>query len=385
MVTEPHLPIPTTPQIAIKEPLNKPKRPPGWISLEGLGKVAKAGIVLILLGIVAILTVLIIEERSGSKSAPTVFLSLLEKVGEALVIAGAIDIVIHLRDWNDYFMERLRDAIIHQSYLKRLDPLALRDLIGRAFRAQLDNPSISADNKAGFLDYFFSDIQQFIGEPFRENVVAEFTARRQAGGRLLIEDNLTYICRESKGEIQKEVRWSNEEGEIENISLLRISVRRSNSKTESVLYDSQDPTDLARKPLSAQSLLVEEKIPEADRVDGLLVMVSAKYVIRADRFQYWTMSHLTKNLSLSLRFPEDYDVQLATFGMKEESLATFKGLDHRSVRYTSWLLPDTGMSWTFNSRPAIQPTTHADAAAPPLPAAGVDSGPPAAASSHRGP
>jgi hypothetical protein len=379
MLTEPHLPIPTTPQIAIK-PVSKSKRPPGWISLEGFGKVAKAGSVLILLGVVAILTVLIIEERSGS---PTVFLSLLEKVGEALIIAGAIDIVIHLRDWNDYFMERLRDAIIHQSYLKRLDPVALRDLIGRAFRAQLDNPSISADNKAGFLDYFFSDIQQFIGEPFRENVVAEFTARRQADGRLLIEDNLTYICRESKGEIQKEVRWSNEEGEIENISLLRISVRRSNSKTENVLYDSQNPTDLARKPLSAQSLLVQEKIPESDRVDGLLVVVSAKYVIRADRFQYWAMSHLTRNLSLSLRFPEDYDVQLATFGMKEESLATFKGIDHCSVRYTSWLLPDTGMSWTFNTRPAIQPTTPTGAAAaPPVAAAGVDSAPPAAASSH---
>jgi hypothetical protein len=382
MVTEPHLPIPATPQIAIKS-LKKPKGPPGWISLEGLGKVAKAGSALILLGVVAILTVLIIEERSGSKTPSPVFLSLLEKVGEALVIAGAIDIVIHLRDWNDYFMERLRDAIIHQSYLKRLDPSALRDLIGRAFRAQLDNPSISADNKAGFLDYFFSDIQQFIGEPFRENVVAEFTARKQADGRLLIEDNLTYICRESKREIQKEVRWSNEEGELENISLLRISVRRSDSKTETVLYDSQNNADLARKPLSAQSLLVMERIPEADRVDGLLVMVRAKYVIRADRFQYWTMSHLTKNLSLSLRFPEDYEVQMATFGMKEESLAPpVKGLDYCTVRYTSWLLPDTGMSWTFNARSAVPPTTPADGAPPPVPAAGDDSGPPAAGSSH---
>lgn len=364
MVPEPRVPVPTRPKLAAK-PKKRPTRHSGWTSLEGLGKVAKAGVVLILLGTVAILAALMAE--AGNAGTHRVLLSLLEKVGEALVIAGAIDIVIHLRDWSDYFMERLRDAIVHQSYLKRLDPDALKDLIGRAFRAQLDNPSISADNKAGFLDYFFSDIQQFIGEPFRENVVAELTARKHADGFLLIEDNLTYICRESKGDIQEQVRWSNEEGEHESMSLLRICVKRSNSREENVLYDSENPSDLARKALSTP-LRVVEQIADEDRVDGLLVTVRARYIIRADRFQYWNMSHLTRNLSLSLRFPEDYEVEVATFGMKDESLTKFTGIDHCTLRYTSWLLPDTGISWTFNERRDRRHNAPADGAVLPVPA-----------------
>jgi hypothetical protein len=362
----PILPFSTTYTPATK-PKMEPTRHSGWTSLEGLGKVAKAGVVLILLGVVAILAALLVEARNPGTHG--VLLSLLEKVGEALVIAGAIDIVIHLRDWSDYFMERLRDAIVQESYLKKLDPGALRHLIGRAFRAQLDNPSISADNKAGFLDYFFSDLQQFIGEPFRENVVAELTARKHSDGFLLIEDNLTYICRESKGNIQEKVRWSNEEGEHEKMDLLRICVKRSNSKEERVLYDSKIPSDLKKKPLSTP-LRVEEQIADEDRMDGLLVKVCAQYIIRADRFQYWNMSHLTRNLSLSLRFPEDYEVEVATFGMKEESLTKFEGIDHCTLRYTSWLLPDTGISWTFNERGARRQNAPTDGAVLPAPTPG---------------
>ena len=367
MVPEPRPSVPTIPKPAAK-PKKKPTRPSGWTSLEGLRKVVKAGVVLSLIGAVAILAALLVEARHSGRTG--VLVSLLEKVGEALVIAGAIDIVIHLRDWSDYFMERLRDAIVHESYLKKLDTNALKDLIGRAFRAQLDNPSISADNKAGFLDYFFTDIQQFIGEPFRENVVAELTARKHADGFLLIEDNLTYICRESKGVIQEHVRWSNTEGEHESIAWLRISVKRSDSREESVLYDSKVPAHLQRKPLSTP-LLVEEKIDDKDRVDGLLVTVGARYIIRPDRFQYWSMSHLTKNISLLLRFPEDYEVQVATFGMKEESLTKSPpGIDHCTLRYTSWLLPDTGISWTFNERRARRQHVPTDSEVLPAPAPG---------------
>lgn|GEM_PF-2354162 len=301
----------------------------------------------VLLGICLIFFALLFEPHKSPDSPPipdwiSALWSVVEKLGDALIVVGIIDVVIHLPDWNRYFLDAIKDSIIEDSYLSRLDDGALKSLIGRALRARLKNPSISLDTKGGFLEFFFNDIHALIAKPYRENVIGEIICQEADADHFLIEDKLTYICREAGGAIQGEVKWTNDPGEIAEMIYLKIDLIPPRGKPHNLLEKNNfTPATVER---------IEEEIISSCRKDFLTVEVKSRYKVRRDVFQYWAMSHLTRNLTLILRYPRGYQAQLTSFGLDEELIRPDIGEEGCTIHYNSWMLPLAGICWKFNHR-----------------------------------
>ena len=107
------------------------------------------------------------------------------------------------------------------------------------------------------------------------------------------------------------------------------------------------------KPEFGKELSIPLK--EYTQIDGLIVSVSEKYKVRKDRFQFWTMTHPTKNFDLTLNFPKGYEVQCKHMVLSPESVLTTERPGYYKAKYDFWVLPHSGIAWTFiKSAPTAQ-------------------------------
>lgn len=287
---------------------------------------------------------------------------LLEKLGLTLIVFGLIDLLLHLPALNRHFLDGLRDLVIHDSYLRRLSPSRLTDLVNRAFQAQTENPEVELGREGSFLDYFHNSIRGFIQEPYREGAVCEveYTDLVDNAEYYQVKDKLTYVCRKASGAIQKNVRWENDPEEVEGNPLVSIWVQLPNTTadTKKLLVDDKrfkykyrDDSTLYDELQDGKVLecsILEESLRNYADKDGLIVTIEAEYRIRKNRFLYWQMSHLTKGMTLTLLFPRNVNVQVVPFVQGSDKRQETKRDNYYKVTYNQWILPDAGICWRLS-------------------------------------
>jgi hypothetical protein len=282
-----------------------------------------------------------------------------------------IDLVIHIPNWNRFFLDNIRDSIVQDAYLTRLDGAALKDLVSRAFQAQLKNKDIVQTERGGFLAFFFTDIHALIGSPYRENAVRDIVYKVHDQDHFLVSDTLTYTCRKSGASIQENIYWTNDPNEVADIKWLRIWIKepkRDEAETTRILLASEkdfgdtpntETTKQIEQEFEAQGIPAGKVIkkPLAGHLeDGLTVIVDWEYLLKKDRFQYWRMAHLTKNFRLTLSFPDDYQIQEILFAAGKSNGESNTKAGFYSLGYNSWMLPRSGLAWKLTQKPQVSMT-----------------------------
>jgi hypothetical protein len=268
----------------------------------------------------------------------------LQTIGIALFGFGLFSIIVNSRNWSEYFSNRLRDVVIEQSYLNDLDVDTLKSLQVKVLKAFFRDPNI--DKEGSFLNYFQTNLHKYISEPYREDVKAEIDLRAEEDTGLKIFDRVTYNCREAGGILQNEVVWQADPNEFLSIESLKIEVKYPYTHEKKgdidTLYDKKD--------LSSENpsdFRVAVSLEPYKNIDGLTVIMEAIYIVDKDRFQYWQMSHPTKNFDLLISFPDQYSIQVKPLVLHPELIQI--GIEERyaKITYASWMLPQSGVAWRF--------------------------------------
>ena len=181
----------------------------------------------------------------------------------------------------------------------------------------------------------------YIASPYREDVSAE-AIYTDAGECWEVFDRVTYICKRAGTGIQQEVAFRVDRAEYESLDNFQIDVVFPYTHNEPgktvTLHGRENP-----KPKFGERFVVP--LTQFKDVDGLLVIATHNYRVRKERFQYWTMSHPSKNFRITLRNPDGYKVQWKPMVLSPDLIQTTEADGYFSATYDFWMLPESGMAW----------------------------------------
>jgi hypothetical protein len=315
-------------------------------------------------GILGVLFIVLASEHATHGENPNIWRLLLGELGVALVVFALLEVALHVPLLREYFIGAIRDAIVRDEYLDKLSPEALGNLTSRIFDIKAaHNP------QTGFLSYVKDQAFSQLANPFRTDLESEIVCSEGDAATFLITDSLAYTCKSAAKRYQEIVSWSNDPGEIEEIKSLVIQIREPGKAWQTIatadafkfFYD--NPTTgleeafVSKQPgRSLKYSKIEKEIPLQSRKDGLRVRIASEYLVKKDTFQFWRMTHLTDKFTLVLRGPEGYDIDIAVFEPDEpdELLEIEKDpSNYRRIKYNSWAVPHSGVSWLFRKRTAV--------------------------------
>lgn len=296
-------------------------------------------------------------DRLGSTA-----LHLLEKLGLTLIVFGMLDLLLHLPSLNRHFLDTMRDLIIEDSYLRRLRPETLTDLVNRAIQARLGDPEVNVDREGSFLHFFNANISDFISKPYRENAKTQIICMAVDEEYFHVKDIVTYVCRKFGKTIQENVRWINDPNEVSEVKKVSIWVQVPGKSKIEIANKSRfkfryvgdgQLYDKAQENSALEALVLEESLASYAECDGLIVTIESEYTVRRTNFQYWQMSHLTKGMDLTLKFPENLEAQVVAFFQDEEKCIRTSEPGYYRISYPQWVLPDSGVCWRFMDRQCL--------------------------------
>ncbi|MBN9086378.1 MAG: hypothetical protein J0J01_05680 [Reyranella sp.] len=302
------------------------------------------GTAFVLGGIVLALVAHVFHTERGSIAHAVVFLS--ETLGIAFIALGIINVLIETKDWRNYFERRLQDIVIEQTFLTNLDKERLSALQVGVMKAFFKDPNI--DREGSFLNYFHVHLHKFIAEPFREDVTTEVFLEEGAGDLWNVNVRTSYRCRIAGDAIQPQVRWWLEERDVEEVISVSLCVKypENHAKASQVV----ELADTAKTPADRDALKQGISLEAYKAVDGLIVALDARYAMKRERLQYWTMAHPTKNFDITVAYPKDYDLQHKTMVVNDEQLHLTTRPGYLRAKCESWMLPGAGVAWILRRR-----------------------------------
>lgn len=327
---------------------------------QDASKLRVRGCVIILFGFVIILAMILVEEKAKPFDLVIIMLKLGEHLGVAAIIFGLVAIIMEVPHWQKYFQERLAKTVIEREYLKTLSKAELISLQTDTLKAFFEVDEI--DREESFLDYFHTKIRGYIGSPYREDTTGIITIS-DAGDKqsYVIEETISYKCRKVGNSIQDRVSWITiRQSKVTAIEEFRITVEVPQNFYQAPDFQAKFPTITSGKVTydikdkDQTKLIPGEKgqgytllLADFREIDGLYVEVHVKYTMSTERPMAWNMTHPSKNLSVTINFPPELTIDVNIFGLEETQYHEEKRSGLYVLRYDSWLLPDTGLSYHF--------------------------------------
>jgi hypothetical protein len=338
-----------------------------------MSKIVAFGMFAVTLGLLLIFCGLYCEE--ALKPERTIFLvglKLLDHIGIAAISIGLITMILELRDWQQYFQTRLVETILNRNYLETMSKDELIDLRTKTIEAFFKIKNLAKEGS--FLQYFDDKIHNFIGGPYREDLEMHmaFSDPDAQGNLFTVHETLSYVCRKMGDHIQPEVNWgSTLPYEVAAINDFSIEIKVPQNFFQSPNFQTEFPDFLnptnVYKPAAAHAGVEEPnsvrvvpwehglgyRFPLAKfrEIDGLYVKVVVKYTVPKDTLHTWTMSHCSKNVNVTLSFPDCYDIHVDNFGTEEAVVDQTMFAGMYTFKYNSWLLPVTGIAFHLVHRP----------------------------------
>jgi|SRR5215471_6708273 len=263
-------------------------------------------------------------------------IKLLDVVGIACLVLGLIHTMIEAEDWSDYFRQRIREIVMDHSYLRTLDKASLSTFHASVLKAQFGDQQI--DREGSFFNYLRSNLHDYIAKPYREEVTTE-VIYSDSGEYWDTFDRVTYVCRKAASGIQSTVTWQTDPGEVQVMESLTIEVQFPYTHSErgkrETIYDG--------KPKLEE--IIEGSLSKYQQIDNLIVITTGRYKVRKDMFQYWDMLIPTKNFTITMTFPDDYEVKVKPMVLSPELILTTLADGYYKAKYDFWMLPGSGMTW----------------------------------------
>lgn len=325
------------------------------------------------IGILCIISANYLSSSIDNKPGDIYFIysSSLSSLGISIVLFSLISILMDMDSWKDYFIERLKSILMDHEYLKSLDEKTLKTVQTNVLKAQFKNNNI--DNEGSFLEYFHKHLHKYISTPYRQDVHATLIMEKDLiSGNIKVKDKVTYKCRAISGIIQENIRWIPDEDEFVSVESLEIYIKipenHKNCGKEILIANSNKkikPEKLKEFISNKNIELTEESyteekfdlkrngldipIAEVSEIDNLIVTTISQYVISEGNFQYWQMSHPTKNFTITISYPKDQKIQFKTLVIDDWGGDITNEDGFLSFKYNHWALPQSGLAWLVHS------------------------------------
>jgi hypothetical protein len=335
-------------------------------------KTSAYALFLILLGIVSALAAVIWEDAYPVLPYGWELLRrLLDHLSIALFSIGLIAIVIEFRDWQKYFQERIAETMVQQTYLKTLDRDQLIALQTNTLKAFFKVDDL--DRKDSFLEFFHSRIHKYIASPYREDVDYQLAVSEVAGREDCwhVDETASYKYRAAGTSIPVYVQWAGDSEPAVEVEQLIFTLIFPRNISEMPDFKKKYPTvqesrlifKLDDQPCKITVLTgtdqtcAEYKLPldEYCHIDGLGIKTHVRYKIQRGSPIAWGMAHPTRRFSVALGYPKEHLPVVNRFGFDDECADeqdSNPGI--YSLRYDSWLLPESGISIGLVARNSVQ-------------------------------
>jgi hypothetical protein len=280
----------------------------------------------------------------------------LEILGSTLIVASIFNVLIELKAWRTYFGERLSEIVMEHSYLKSLTPQKLREL--QMSIVKTIYPEASIDIEGSFYRYLRQELEQYVSAPYRENVSVDmkYTLR---DGKWFVRDKVTYLCRKSGVTIQPLISWGpDSSAEFLSVTSLTIQVQYPYYHELRGTPETIFPSD-GKSINDFPGYKISIPLDKYREIDQLVVTIVAEYEVRAERFQTWVMAHPTRNLDFTIRFPDDWEIQLEPILLDAEIMNRGEPEPgYTKVEYDSWVLPGSGLAWRLIPKKRLLAVSH---------------------------
>ena len=334
-------------------------------AIEQETKIKTWGVIGILIGIVVILVMIVIEELARPQAHwAAIVIELAVHLGMAAIIFGLVGIIMDFPHWQKYFQERLAKTVIERNYLKTLSKEQLITLQTDTLKAFFEADEI--DREESFLEYFRQRIHGYIGRPYREDTDGIITVTLSPDdNEYQVDEKISYTCRKVGTSIQPDVRWMNvRKADIVRLREFSIAIEVPLNFYQSPNFQAQHPRFPSRRmtfELNGQNR--EKLVPievgmgyklslaDFSEVDELYVEVHSKYVVARPRPFSWTMAHPSKNLTVTINYPRHLTIDVNLFGIEEGEYHEEERAGLYALRYGSWLLPNSGVCYSFLPHP----------------------------------
>jgi len=340
------------------------------------------GVVSGLIGFIFLLGTIVLElwfHPKPEQFMANLGIQLLGHIGVATLVLGIVGITVEFKNWTEYFEERLAFTIRKKEFLKTLKKEELLALLKDTFLSFYKVEIFDSDS---FHEFFTTQLQDYIGKPFREQLSRIMTVDSPKNGHCLVKVDFSYTCRTIAGEdstIQKDVTWQIEKtdiiGDPKDYSItLKIPTNRQKSfnsppgfpecKNGKIFLTKEDLERIRKERKERLERLGKREETEDDDpekyfcfrlslenfsdMDGLEVEQHVEYVIPIGRFSAWGMAYPTKGVRAVFNYPEEeFDVLVESFGMDPNNKTIVRQPGLYSVTYASWLLPKCGLAYSF--------------------------------------
>lgn len=329
-------------------------------------------------GLIALLGSLYLDELHHPTTY-RIFLELLSHVGIALLLLGIVGIVLEFKNWRVYFEERLANIIQKKEFLRTLEPDQLRILLKDVFRAIY---KVDEFDRNSFHDFLASKIQNYVGDPYRENTRSVMTVDPpDADGSFTVLEDLRYTCRKVSAEkpLQPEIQLKFDKTDLatrpEQYTITLCLPDKPpkgfcipedfkpfwNEKKHEIVFDSIKEDD--KKEKLKEKLLVSDdeqygftlSLEPFGSLEWLGVHQRVKYALKEERFLAWSSSYLSLGFEVIINYPAKvFTVQLEHFGMDEKNVTIVDHPGVYSLKYDSWLLPKSGVAYRCITDPIVR-------------------------------
>lgn len=292
-------------------------------------------------GLLLIVIALYIDASvEGGSFWVTVVTELFKTLGIAVLAFAGFNVIIETQDWRQYIEERLKSIVLEQSYIGTLSSDVLQSLQANVLKAQFKDANI--EHEGSFFNYFQQYLHKYIAEPYREDVTGEIVCTEGPNHTFEIYDRVTYSCRKTSDKIQKHASWSVEPDEIISPRELMIEVQ----------YPANHPMAGTRETLVTRKGneivgVIDQSLEKFADVDGLIVITSSRYSLNREHFQYWQMAHPTKNLDITIKYPESFRIQRQPLVLAPLEVLITDQPGYLKMKYDSWMLPQSGLAWRY--------------------------------------
>ena len=327
------------------------------------------------------------QENSGQQNRDSVLsilaLKSLEHLSIAVLLLGAVGVILEFKSWSKYFEERLADTIMTNRYLQARGQDELGTHLINVFEAYYEK---ELNYKDSFLEFFRDTLQDKIVAPFRQETRTLITISKRDDGKWKVEEDTTFKCRKvsSTADLQDSIQWAIERSDgtsdLEDYSVIL-------TLPGTLAEDFKDPNSFPKregqsyvfpkghpllKALGGQVYGFALSLQPLKDFDNLHVHENVKYAVPLEKFHARAMSLLTKGYAVVFKYPNDeLELEVESFGMDKPQPVVVKQTGLYSLSYESWLLPDSGLAYQFRTirlssqpAPVVQTQPGSDAPAP---------------------
>jgi hypothetical protein len=269
-----------------------------------------------------------------------ILITLLAHFGIGALVIGILSILIETSHWIEYFKDRLMEIVVQPKYLEKLSPEELTTLQTESLKAYFKDNSIAGKN--GFLQYYQRNIQKFVASPYRTNIQSDIRIEysNSDNDKIMVHEEMSWECRATGGKIQDTVQWEPNAFEFEKVEDLQLIIEHPLISTGTIYFGKRELEEKFKTNNDGFIFPLREYIT----LDGLRIKIISDVIVSKNKFLAWRMAHPSRGISLSVRYPQDLNINKELFGIGEDCFEiNDKGKGYYKLSSQKWILPDEGI------------------------------------------